>query len=567
MNKHLLILFFILFLGFSLRFYRLGQSPARLTHDEMSIGYNAYSILKTGKDEWGRALPLDFEAFGDHKLPAYIYATIPFISIFGLNSISIKIVSLISGLFLVLLIYLLASNLTKNKEIGLIAAFLTAINPWPVHLSRMALESNLALILLISGIYLLIKAENKGKNKLRYILSAVLIAVSWYSYISYRIISGLLVFGIFAYSIIIKKKIANQFKLWLFVFVIVLLPLFNSLFGVSGLARAKQVSIFTNPGIEMTINEKRSFCYLSGGKYFANICKFFFHKPAEYYKQFATNYLNYLSPSFLFLEGDKLSYLANPGYGEFFSILTPFYIMGFYLLLNLKSFGASLIKMLFFIAPIPSALTGPPQIVRGSALMPVVIIMIAFGIYAFINKFNKCRLAIKVSLLSLVIFSGMQYYLDYYFIYPAAFDNAAYPIDQRVSDYVKKANFSEVFVESDFSDAYILFAFYNQIDPLYLQQNIIRNKPDSFGFSHPYKLGQMTFLHNPEEQIRELVCERKDQNYVFILKPNNKLPATVTLYNFSGVHPQVSIFETLKMREYFQKIDKLESYCQNNNFI
>jgi len=73
---HLVILIFVFILAFLLRFYNLDKIPNGLYQDETAIGYNAYSILETGKDEYGKSLPLYFKSFGDQKLPVYIYAAV-----------------------------------------------------------------------------------------------------------------------------------------------------------------------------------------------------------------------------------------------------------------------------------------------------------------------------------------------------------------------------------------------------------------------------------------------------------------------------------------------------------
>jgi len=57
------ILFLILILGFFLRIVNLQNLPHGFFCDEASIGYNAYSLLKTGKDEHGKPWPLFFQAF------------------------------------------------------------------------------------------------------------------------------------------------------------------------------------------------------------------------------------------------------------------------------------------------------------------------------------------------------------------------------------------------------------------------------------------------------------------------------------------------------------------------
>ena len=144
-NKILLIL--IIILAFVVRVLQINSFPPSLNWDEASLGYNAYSILKTGRDEWGSRWPLIFRAYGDYKLPVYIYLSIPFIAIFGLNALSIKLISIISGTVLVYIVYLTVKKLSKSQKIALVSALLIAFSPWSIFLSRIALEANLFLLL------------------------------------------------------------------------------------------------------------------------------------------------------------------------------------------------------------------------------------------------------------------------------------------------------------------------------------------------------------------------------------------------------------------------------------
>ena len=78
-----LAFFLILLLAFILRFYKLGEVPPHLDWDEASNAYNAYSILKTGRDEYGDFLPLSNRSFDDYKPALYSYLAIPPITLFG----------------------------------------------------------------------------------------------------------------------------------------------------------------------------------------------------------------------------------------------------------------------------------------------------------------------------------------------------------------------------------------------------------------------------------------------------------------------------------------------------
>jgi len=144
-----ILLFIILILAAFLRIYKLSTIPPHLTPDEAALGYNAYSILKTAKDEYGNFLPIIFKSFGDYKPGLYVYLTVPFVAIFGLNEFAVRLPSALAGVMAVWLVYLIAQILRKSLKIGnkqslalcawkleiLTAAMLT-VSPWHLHFSR-----------------------------------------------------------------------------------------------------------------------------------------------------------------------------------------------------------------------------------------------------------------------------------------------------------------------------------------------------------------------------------------------------------------------------------------------
>src|SRR5258708_38934833 len=107
-TKYWLIL--ILLMAVFLRGIAFGISPPSLNWDEASLGYNAYSILKTGHDEWGRYFPLSFEAFGDFKLRGYVYTLVPIFALFGLNEWTVRLPSILSGVMAVFLLFLITES-------------------------------------------------------------------------------------------------------------------------------------------------------------------------------------------------------------------------------------------------------------------------------------------------------------------------------------------------------------------------------------------------------------------------------------------------------------------------
>lgn len=151
----------IVALAFFLRFYKVTSDPPSLNWDEVSIGYNAYSVLKTGRDEWNKFLPLHFESYGEYKLPAQIYASIPAISIFGLNEFGVRITPVIYGTLTVFLLYFLAKELFKNDWVALASAFFLAISPWHIQLTRASFESSFSVFWVTLGVWLFFRLNKR----------------------------------------------------------------------------------------------------------------------------------------------------------------------------------------------------------------------------------------------------------------------------------------------------------------------------------------------------------------------------------------------------------------------
>ena len=150
-NKTAIKIICLVFLAAALRFYQLGVNPPGLYWEEVAIGYDTYSILKTGKDFHGNSWPLvAFESFGDWKPSLYFYATVPSVAIFGLTPLAVRLPSALFGTLTVLLVYLLGLKI-GNWKLGIAASLLLAVSPWHLQLSRVGFEANLGLFLLVLG--------------------------------------------------------------------------------------------------------------------------------------------------------------------------------------------------------------------------------------------------------------------------------------------------------------------------------------------------------------------------------------------------------------------------------
>jgi 4-amino-4-deoxy-L-arabinose transferase-like glycosyltransferase len=135
MKKYLLII--ILVLATFLRLYKLSINPPSMFGDEADLGYQAYSILKTGKDYQGNFMPLNFHSLAEYRTPLYLYSAVPTVAIFGVSPLGVRLPAAIYGVLSVLGFYLLVSKMSNgNWKMASIASFLLAISPWHLQYSR-----------------------------------------------------------------------------------------------------------------------------------------------------------------------------------------------------------------------------------------------------------------------------------------------------------------------------------------------------------------------------------------------------------------------------------------------
>ncbi|MGB6839329.1 MAG: glycosyltransferase family 39 protein, partial [Microgenomates group bacterium] len=241
------ILVLAILLGIITRFYKLGEAPAGLYLDEAAQGYSAYSILKTGKDEFGKPFPIVFRSFTDFKTPVYIYMLVPLIPIFDLTKFTVRLPSFIFSILTLPLIYLLLKEIAPKKlakSLSLTTALLLAISPWHVLFGRTNFECNVALFFFLAGVYFFYRGLKKPANLL---VSAFMFAIAIPAYHAQRIVTPLIMLVLF----IKHRKRLLDLKSRPFLFLgiavgfLISLPTLSVTFTPGFLARASGLNIFS----------------------------------------------------------------------------------------------------------------------------------------------------------------------------------------------------------------------------------------------------------------------------------------------------------------------------------
>lgn len=445
-----------------LRLWQLDSIPPHLRNDEAALGVNAYTILKSGKDEHGYFFPILFQSFGDWKPGFYIYLTIPFISILGLNEWAVRLPSAIAGLITIFLTYLITHKISSSQKIAFFAAVLTAIAPWSIAFSRGAWEANVSLMLTLAGIYFFLKSFLKPPLL---IISAIFFALTLLTYHGAKVSTPLILIAlIFAFWKGLVKLNRGIIFISLVIVMFISFPVISSLFTEKS-SRINSLSIL-NLSPDEYINSTLS----QSGEEQSDITYFLFHNRwLVYFRSIFWRWSENFTLSTLFLRGDLNPQHTAPNTGPFILPDVLFLLAGLIKLIELRrSKPIKFIFGWFIFAPLPSSLTiESVNFVRTLPLFVPLTIIMAYGLDSLLTVFKK-KISKKIFLFSVVIFTfsyliSYGYFIDQYFIHnpkkSGAWQYGYKQIIEKLNNL--KSDYKNIYLDDGPDKPYIFFLFYN----------------------------------------------------------------------------------------------------------
>ncbi len=504
----LIILIFLLAL--ILRFYKLDSYPA-LNADEAAIGYNAYSLIKTGMDEHGNSWPIHFQSFNDYKPGLYFYLVLPFVKFLGLNELAVRLPNAFLGALTVLVLYLTIRELKigNSMEIGKwkvetaeIAALFLSISPWHIQFSRGGWEVNVSTFLITLGVLMFLKALKKP-GFLSFTLFLMPIILSLYTYHAARIVGPLLGGGLL---VIYRKEFFVQKNIKLLIFglaflIVSLTPFGRDLIKGDVLSRAAGVGLFADQGPINRINEQR-------GEH-TNIvslpAKLLHNKVVNYGLAFAENWQSHFTGEFLFMTGDVIQRNRVPETGAMYVFDIIFLGLGLISITKVFAKGdkKSWVFILFWLltSPLASALTfQSPNALRAENMTIPLVIISAFGLTSVLNLINVLgnkKISFSLYLLTFAFISYFfaryehMYWVHMSPLYPFSSQYGLKELATFVSE--NKSRYSDIFVTGRYDQPYILFLFYTKYPPEKFQFSHTLTSRDEFGFSTVSDFGKYHF--------------------------------------------------------------------------
>ncbi|OQA93452.1 MAG: hypothetical protein BWY24_00470 [Microgenomates group bacterium ADurb.Bin219] len=504
MKKIIFLLIFVVALFF--RFYKITQVPLSLNWDETAFGYNAYSVIQTGKDEYGTKLPLEFKSVGDYKCPLFVYFLVPVIKIFGLNEFSIRLLPSLFGAMSVVLFSLLVNDLFGNISLSILSGMLLAISPWHLQFTRAQGDVALGSFFVILGLWSFNKWLKGGRWQIY--LSSFSFSLALYSYFSERLFVPVLLLAIAAiYQKEIKKRLKPTIKAFLLGFLLCL-PLVFSMLSSGQKGKILMTTIFGYQRPDEYLQKMKREDIFSG------IFNLYHNQLVEYGLMVIDHYFNQFSPSFLFVKGPPDDRQKIYGMGMMFwsdVILLVVGMANIWLIKSKKKETALLFSWLA-VAPLPAVITRDPVHARRAFEMvyPLMVIL-ALGILGINKWYSRCKSKFRIIpiavFLTIFFWSFGYYLLSYYLLTPLRTYQGPsgwqYGYKQLV-EFVSplKDKYNQVVIDTTYQGPYLFFLFYEKYDPAKYQPQAFLVKKDewSLGEGRGYDNYQFRDIYWPRDR-------------------------------------------------------------------
>ena len=488
-----ILLILILALAAILRIWKLDSVPVSLFGDEVDVGYQAYSILTTGKDYMGNIALFYVNSIADKKAPLYSYLAAPAVAMFGISPLGVRLPAAIFGVLGVLLIFGVVKLLT-NETIGLIAAILLAVSPWHIQFSRWGLEHTLMLSLFLAGVYFFLKGLSQNKWLL---ISSVCFSLTPYAYHAGKIFLPLILIVILILFWQEVKKISKGYLMASFLIIAIIAGsiIISSTLGKSA-ERFNSLSVWSDSRNTGEIGFDR----VRDSQMFAPFGRLFHNKVTLLLGKIEENYFHAFSTEFLFVRGDtnlRHSILQN---GEFYRYQLFFLIVGLIFLtvkIPNQKYKLFIISWLL-LAPFPAMVTteGGGHAARLFFMLVPLIIIIAIGIYySYLVLGKKLKNVYLLGIVLLFSLSFIFYQHNYWIHYP--WDSERWwqaGFKEVIQSTVKEGKkYEKVIISQADEPALLFFLGWSQYPPAEFQQKYPLVKESLEGIGEVSKLDKYYF--------------------------------------------------------------------------
>lgn len=529
-DRKSILLIGLLVVSFFIRIYRINTLS--LFGDEIDVGYQAYSLLNTAKDYRGNFLPTYIQSLSESRAPLLIYTSIPGIKLFGLTELGVRITPIVFGVLSIYLFYKLILLYSDSFSLAFFSSLALSFSPWHFHYSRTSFEVTLLLSLILLGIYLFQKFIQNSNIYFLY-LAIISFGLTFYTYNTANIFVPLLV--IFLILTNVKKVFSlkpQKIIISLGLTILFIAPIFLQIVSGKAANRFGLISIFNDQKTISHIIEQRTSPFATDPK----TERVFYNKFTGWTSVFFQNYLESISPTFIFNQGDINNLRHNlPKFGLLFLSFAPLLFIGL-----IKSPKNKLRQLMFFwllISPIASSLTiqGGHHPTRLFIMLPPLAFFIGQGITNLISSPKIMNKLLLVLLSGLLIFEVSFYHHEYFNRYPKEnfkIWNYGY---KEIFTSLSQQSYNRLLISNSNYNSLLPYLFYNRISPTAVtiddheKKNLITNMPGFQISNNVYFINNWEHIINYYNEIFNKLDQVSQSGDVLVLFQLNEIPGDIDL--------------------------------------
>jgi hypothetical protein len=428
--------------------WQLGQVPPAVYTDEAVTGYNAFSVLMTGRDEYGQVMPVLFKYLGSWLPGLNIYLLAPLIKVLSLNAVTIRTQSVIFGLLLITVMYAGIRLKTGNGRTAFWGAAFFAITPWVFFYARTGYETLPGLMLFALGVILMERGSDKPGNA-RWGIAALILSAYMAHMFRY-----LLPFVLLGWILIYRNKLIFWPKKdWIKTAVVLLIFNLGNLWLVMTPAFWVKNQIYNNMGL------------------------------GQIAENFMTQVKIYISPQIYFNQSPDIDLQHQiPGMGLLYWWMILPFLAG--LALWIRNFRKNVWWWwVLLVGGIPAVMSG--AFISTQRAVPLIIpmgIMIAEGM-EFISKKIPNKL-INISWTAVFIYSGLLLFRSYFVLMPGLNAEAWNYGYEQLAQVIKENPGTKIVIDNSRNPRnYILPLFYLSYPPAQYQKTSVLEIKGNYYYS------------------------------------------------------------------------------------
>ncbi len=546
MYRYRFFLVGIVFLAAVLRLWRLGWVPPGIHGDEAHVGYTAYSILKTGTDLWGKTgLSLTDVNGGGTFPPLLSYILVPFFGIFGLNLYVNRLPSALFGIASVVMVASLVHTLTRKKEIALAAAFLLAVNPWSMQISRQALLESTSLGMVLLGAVLFFLARERPWL---IVVSALSFGLSLFAYDAPRVFVPVFIMLLawYRWKFVLTHK--TKCIIGVSLFILFYGVFLYQTFWRGDIAEYSRSSLFDAAKIADAVNSERT--QTLGPRWMSVLMH---NKATTLYKTALTNYASLFSLSWLFVNGPGNLQYGTGRNGQYHLFEFPLVLIGLYAMFVKHRKALIFVIIWMLLGFLPGGLSSDNNALRSSLALPAMTVLSAAGLVMVLDAMSRMPRRRKIAAFAAGSIVAVTFIASYLFTY--FFDYPVYASEwwsKQQNDAIRYA-----VAESDAYDAVYIdggqvwaatYGFLYQADPKRFQQAVA--KPQIYRGVDMYSFGTIHFGEFGREfkSLPETAAFFPANSLVIVIGNNDVFPADEPVKRFYDPGGIRSVYKAIVVR-------------------